>query len=374
MTTAKGVQANVLIFSEHDYRAPRRANLQPIADALVKLGHDVTFVSVRYSLLSIIKGDPRNAIRANVPEVYNGIQCYLWRTLVHPFNPGSVLSAFAAPLYRVYPSLRTDFVTEAIRRASVIIVESGLGAILLPSIRGLNEKGRLIYYASDDLGIIGAHPAVQQALETSRELVDFVCIPSRKMASNFNWMDARLYYIPHGINPADFGGSLESPYSRRWNGVSMGPSLFDPGFFEHAMTAFPDVDFHVIGCGVKMNARGNLRVYEEMPFKETIRYIRNATFGIAPYRRAVGSEYLSDTSMKLMQFDYLGIPSVCSDFAAGDHPYRFGYRPNDPQSIRQAIQGALAIAEQHRPKRQFLTWDDVAQRILNPKAFPDTRL
>jgi|SRR5580704_1306120 2-beta-glucuronyltransferase len=111
-----------------------------------------------------------------------------------------------------------------------------------------------------------------------------------------------------------------------------------------------------------------------MPFKETIRYIRNATFGIAPYRRAVGSEYLSDTSMKLMQFDYLGIPSVCSDFAAGDHPYRFGYRPNDPQSIRQAIQGALAIAEQHRPKRQFLTWDDVAQRILNPKAFPDTRL
>jgi 2-beta-glucuronyltransferase len=374
MTSSEGVATDVLIFSEHDYRAPRRANLQPIADALVRLGHDVTFVSVRYSFLSVVKGDPRNAIRANVPEDRNGIRCYLWRTLVHPFNPGRALSALTAPLYRVYPSLRTDFVDEAIRRASIIIVESGLGAILLPTIRTLNRTCRLIYYASDVIGLIGAHASVQKILERSRDDIDFVCICSPKMAPEFRWMGERLHFVPHGINPADFVGSFDNPYSQPLNGISMGPSMFDPDFFEHALPAFPDVNFHVIGCGVKLRARPNLNIYEEMPFRETIRYIRNATFGIAPYRRAAGTDYVCDTSMKLMQFDYVGIPSVCSDFAAGNYAGRFGYRPSDPQSILAAIRSALNLAGQTRPKRQFLTWDDVAERVLNPKAFSDTRL
>ena len=117
----------VVIFSEHDYRTARRANLQPIADALVALGHDVTFISIRYSWLSVIKGDSRNGIRANVPEIYNGIECYLWQTLIHAFYPGRVLSPVTAPLYWVYPRLRNDFIDQAIRSASIIIVESGLG-------------------------------------------------------------------------------------------------------------------------------------------------------------------------------------------------------------------------------------------------------
>jgi 2-beta-glucuronyltransferase len=374
MTVGRSDGTKVLIFSEHDYRTARRANFHPIADALVRLGHDVTFISIRYSSLSVVKGDPRNGIRANIPEIYNDIECYLWRTIVHPFKPGRMLSPVTIPLYWVYPWLRNNFIDKAIRSASSIIVESGLGAILLTRARAFNREAKLIYYASDDLGSIGAHPIVQHTLEQSREFVDYVCVASRKMASKFHWMGEHVYLVPHGINPADFVGAFDSPYSEKLNGVSVGSSFFDPEFFVHAAPAFPNVEFHVIGSGAKLHHRKNLRIYNEMPFKETIRYIKNATFGIAPYKPKLGSDYVCDTSMKLMQYDYMGIPAVCSDFAVGDNPNRFGYLPGDARSITTAINAALAARDRVRPHRQFLTWDDIARRILNPELFPDTQL
>jgi 2-beta-glucuronyltransferase len=374
MTVDRARMAKVLIFSEHDYRTARRANLQPIADALVTLGHNVTFISIRYSSLSVIKGDSRNGIRANIPEIYNGIECYLWRNLVHPFNPGRACSALTAPLYWVYPRLRNDFIDKAIRSAAIMIVESGFGAVLLARARLLNREAKLVYYASDDLQMIGAHPIVQHILEQSGKFVDYVCISSRRMAARFRWMAERVHFVPHGINPADFADALDSPYSEKLNGVSVGSGLFDPEFFIHASPSFPNIQFHVIGSGADLPARKNLRVYKEMPFRDTIRYIKNATFGIAPYKRRPGSDYVCDTSMKLMQYEYLGLPAVCSDFAVGDSAYRFGYLPGNAQSIATSIKAALAAKDRIRPRREFLTWEGVARRILNPELFPDTQL
>jgi 2-beta-glucuronyltransferase len=374
VTAANFNKTKVLIFSEHDYRTARRANLHPIADALVKLGHEVTFISVRYSSLSLIKGDSRKDIRANTAEIYNGIECYLWRTLVHPFNAGRILWPVTAPLYWLYPRLQNHFIDEAIRSASNIIVESGLGAILLARIRSLNREAKLIYYASDDLRMIGAHRMVQRSLERSRELVDYVCVASRKMVSKFSWTAGRVYFVPHGINPMDFGGKFDSPYCEKLNGVSVGSGLFDPDFFNYAVAIFPSVQFHVIGSGARLCPQKNLHVYNEMPFTDTIPYIKHATFGIAAYRPKANTEHICDTSMKLMQYDYVGIPAVCTDFAVGDNSNRFGYMPGNARSIARAINAALAARDRLSSDRHFLTWDDVARRILNAESFVDTRL
>ena len=278
------------------------------------------------------------------------------------------------PLYWDYARLRNDFIDKALRSASTVIVESGLGAILLRRIRARNRETKLVYYASDDLGMIGAHPVVQRYLEQSSQSVDYVCIASRKMASKFRWMADRVFFVPHGINPDDFAGNFANPYSERLNGVSVGSGLFDPEFFVHAAPAFPDVEFHVIGSGTKLRPQKNLHVYNEMPFKDTIPYIKNATFGIAAFRRASGTDHICDTSMKLMQYDYVGIPAVCADFAVGENPNRFGYVPGDARSISAAIEAALAARGRVVPHRQILSWDDIARRVLNPERFPDTRL
>jgi 2-beta-glucuronyltransferase len=370
------MRTKVLIFSEHDYRTARRANFHPIADALIGFGYDVTFISVRFSLLSLISGDSRNSIPANKPTIHNGVECYLWRTLVHPFNPNNlpVSPVLTIPLYWIYSRLHNDFIDNAIRSSSIIIVESGLGAILLPRARALNRTAKLIYYASDNLDMIGAHPFVQRNLEQCSNILDHVCLASKRMAPKFHWIADRIYLVPHGINPADFAGDFDSPYSEGLNGVSVGSGLFDPEFFLHAASEFPGVSFHVIGSGAKLNAAKNLQIYDEMPFTQTLRFIKNATFGIAPYRFKSSADYVSDTSMKLMQYDYVGIPAVCPKFVVGDSPNRFGYFPGDFHSIKAAIEAAIAARQRVRPHGQFLTWEEVARRILDPQLFSDTRL
>jgi 2-beta-glucuronyltransferase len=368
----------IVLISEHDYRTDRRANFQPIADALIRLGHEVTFISVRYSMLSLLTGDSRNRLQglANKPELRDRVRCYLWRTAVHPFNNKNwpSLRALTTPLYRLYRHHPNRFIDAAIRSASTIVVESGLGAVLLKRARSLNRGAKLIYYASDNLDAIGAHPFVQRCLDQSGGLVDHVCVASAKMASHFRSIAGRVYVVPHGINPEDFTDTSPSPYADGLNAVSVGSGLFDERFFLEAAPACPNVQFHVIGAGRHIAPVQNMRVYGEMKFKETLPFIAHASFGIAPYRAEAMAGYVCDTSMKLMQYEFVGIPAVCPDFAVGQCASRFGYIPGDPDSIRKAIMAALAAKDRVRPRRDFLSWTDVAQRILNPQAFADTHL
>jgi 2-beta-glucuronyltransferase len=192
------------------------------------------------------------------------------------------------------------------------------------------------------------------------------------MAASFRWAGGRLFFVPQGIRKEDYAAAGANPYAGGRNAVSVGSMLFDPEFFAHAAARFPDVKFHVIGAGMQFSAPGNVVQYPEMPFRATLPYVRYANLGIAPYRPAPDCEYISDTSMKLLQYEYCGLPAVCPAFAAGDNPNRFGYAPGDPQSIAAAVEAALA----HRQlaPRRFLGWEDIARRLLNPRGFADTAL
>jgi 2-beta-glucuronyltransferase len=221
----------------------------------------------------------------------------------------------ATALYRLYPLLPNRFLDQAFRRATIVIVESGLGILLVPRARAANGAVKIVYLASDELATLGAHPELQRRLEACRDMIDHVCIPSRRMADGFRWARDRVFFVPHGINSADFESEAPNPYSASRNAVCVGSSFFDAGFFVHAASQFPDVEFHLIGTGVTAGFPRNVRVHPEMAFNATIPYIKHATIGIAPYRDGPGCKYLSDTSMKLMQYDYLGIPAVCPPWA-----------------------------------------------------------
>jgi 2-beta-glucuronyltransferase len=374
---AERAAKRVVLISEHDYRTGRRANFQPIADALVRLGYEVTFISVRYSLLSLWTGDSRNGLRdrANQAELCDGVTCYLWRTPIHPFKAKGVarLAPLTAPLYRLYRHYPNRFVDAAIGSASAIVIESGLPAILLKRARALNQGAKVIYYASDNLDMIGAHPVVQRCLEQSGDAIDHVCLASARMARKFDWCAGRLFVVPHGLNPEDFADG-PSPYAGGLNAVSVGSGLFDSQFFADVAPAFPDIQFHVIGPGRRVNAGSNVRVYDEMKFADTLPFIKHASFGVAAYRADRSAGYVCDSSMKLMQFEFVGIPAVCPEFAVGSSASRFGYIPGNAESGRGAVAAALAARGRVRAQRDFLTWIEVAQRILEPRGFADTHL
>jgi 2-beta-glucuronyltransferase len=281
------------------------------------------------------------------------VRCFLWKTAFHPINLNSrLLNGLSAPLYKLYAHMPCSFLDDALRSASHVIVESGLGAVLLRRARALNLSAKIAYLASDDLVTVGVHPCVQTELAKAGRLINFACVPSRRMASGFEWAGGRLFFVPHGLHSADFAGPSPNPYSAQLNAVSVGSMLFDPEFFQAAAALFPEVQFHVIGAGQTFDAPSNVIQHAEMNFQKTLPYIRHATFGIAPYRSAQRCDYISDTSMKLMQYEHCGIPAVCPTFAAGDNSSRFGYVPGKP--------------------RRFLSWEDVARRLLDPREFADT--
>lgn len=150
--------------------------------------------------------------------------------------------------------------------------------------------------------------------------------------------------------------------------------LFDAEFFVSASHQFPDIHFHIIGCGQSRHPDygDNVTLYGEMPHAETLRYLKHARFGIAPYRAASVPVYLADTSMKLIQYDFLGLPAVCPTAVVGDYRNRFGYSPQDHASITHAIQQALNAP--HLPSRRHLNWAEVTDRILESSRFPDTQV
>jgi 2-beta-glucuronyltransferase len=147
--------------------------------------------------------------------------------------------------------------------------------------------------------------------------------------------------------------------------------LFNPSFFEMAGQLFPNIAFHVIGSGYSGTGPDNVRYYPVMSFEKTLPFLKHSCFAIAPYGPGVDA-YLTHTSMKLTQYNYLGIPAVCPDLVAGDGMGRFGYAMGDRESIKRAVEGALG-ASRVVPYRH-LSWGEVTDRLLHPENYEDTLL
>jgi 2-beta-glucuronyltransferase len=364
----------VIVSGVHDYRTPRRGSIQAVADALVRLHYEVCFISVRFSPISLVKGDHRAFLwsRANRAEDIDGVQCYLWRTPFHPFRCGiDALDATARPLFSAYAHLPNRFIDDALRAASYIVVESGLGIMLIHRARQLNGHARIIYRGSDALHTIGAPPALDAELRRHASDVDAYCLLADKMAADFRWAANKTYTVPLGVHRGDFADIGPSPYAGGMNAVTVGSMLFDRSFFQHAAARFPDIQFHLIGTGGAFEALANVRQYDEMPFKATLPYLKYADFGIAAYRPQANSGYLAQSSLKLMQYEYLGLPAVCPDYAVGASPNRFGYAADDGAGIERAIGRALAHGR-FAGDANVLSWEEVAERLLNPELFEDT--
>jgi 2-beta-glucuronyltransferase len=376
MSFLDGSKKNVVFVSAvHDFRMLRRGSIQALASATAKMGHAVTFISLRFSLLSLIKGDSRNFLRkrSNRPEWVNGVLCYLWFTPVHPFQSDS---RFFERLFRLHYSLhkrlRNKFLDDSFRNADFIVIESGLGIVFARRARRLNPHAKIIYRASDKLSTIGASKILQAELEKSAGIFDCFCLLSADMADEFAWAREKAFCVPLGIDADEYKDNGPNPYTASINAISVGSMLFDPSFFGLAASRFPAIQFHIVGCGANFAAPENVKFYDEMAFKKTLRYIEYASFGIAPYRATDGADYLATSSLKLKQYEYFGIPAVCPTFAVGQSKNRFGYLPTDECSIERAINGALE--SEFVATEKPLGWDELSRRLLDPLSYPDCAL
>ncbi|ALQ96539.2 glycosyltransferase [Xylella fastidiosa subsp. pauca] len=374
-TMSVGVRPNYLVLSAHDYRTPRRASIHFITDELAKRG-DTRFFSLRYSLLSRLKKDLRVPLDeyANHVVEYNGVHCYLWRTLVHPFNTRrSWLRGIEDMLFRWYVQHPPEILLQWIREADIILFESGTAVAFIDMAKRINPSARLIYNASDSLSAINVACYIEREFQRVAASLDVIAVVSPAMTKEIP-SHGNVFYIGHGVlqNLSELGGP--SPYEGGIHAVSVGSMLFDPLFFVVAGKEFPHITFHVIGSGMGRHPDypDNVVVYGEMKYVETIRYIRHASFGIAPYVSQQVPEYLADSSMKLLQYDFFGLPAVCPHAVVGSYPTRFGYTPGNAIELVAAIKRALQAP--HQQSRQYLSWEEVVARVLDPTAYEGTRI
>lgn len=375
MTPVHPTPRFLLISAHHDYRTARRSSIHFIADELARRGA-LRFFSLRYSRLSRYKGDIRLDLdaRANRVETRGGVECFLWKTALHPIN---LRSRWLRPLERllfgIYRNAPCPTLKHWIAQADVIIYESGITPIFFDLSKRLNPRARHIYLGNDELRTIeAAHHAVR-TLERVAAQMDAVVLVARSMASSLP-STANAFFVPHGLDPSLDALGEPSPYGPGTHVVSIGSMLFDAAFFEVASHAFPALTFHVVGSGqpCREGYGPNVEVYGHMPYERTIRYIKHARIGVAPYRGDPVPPYLADSSMKMMQYDFFGLPTVCPASVTGDHRGRFGYEPGNPATIHAAIAGALEAP--HRRTRQILSWSEVTDRLLQPRDFADTAL
>ena len=366
---------NSLLISAHDFRSLRKASVHFITAEMSRRG-PTRFFSVGLSRLSQRRGDVRANLvdRANRVEQHETVECYLWKKSWHPFNMRRKrLAPLEAVLFRVYRLIIPAVPARWIREADIVFIESGLAAIFIADVKRMNPAARIVYLASDDLDVVGCADTIKRAFVKHFDKIDTVRLPSRFLAGGMPHARSSIL-VAHGIDRGMAARRHPDPYGGRVAAVSVGSMLFDPSFFVAAAALFPEVQFHVIGAGkaaASLDA-GNIVVHPELAFADTLGYLQHAAFGVAPYRDADTPRYLIDTSLKLRQFALFGIPAVCPVFALGEAKGRFGYVPGDGESIRRAIEAALANREPIADAS--LSWSEVVDRILEPQNYPDTRL
>ncbi len=369
--TACTAQQKYLLLSAHDYRSPRKAGIHFVASELAKMG-PTRFFSLRYSFLSRYKHDPRLSLddQANKIVTHQGVDCYLWKTLIHPIR----IRPFESLMYHLYSFGFNRVLRRWIRESDVIILESGVAPIFFDLIKHLNPRAKILYRASDALDTIDAAVYIRNTFARIAKDIDTIVMPSKALADSMP-STHNLAFVPQGIDHAVGEKANPSPYSEGIHAVSVGSMLFDPHFFVLASKRFPQIHFHIIGsCQPRHPDYGNnVSVYGEMPFDKTLPYIKHATLGIAPYSSVNLPAYLRDTSLKLTQYEFFGLPAICPHFIAADYPSRFGYDIGDEDSIAQAISRALN-PPQPFSKRTVLDWAQVTARMLAPKQFSDTEV
>lgn len=351
----------VLIISRHDYRTKRKASAHFLAKALADQGHEVRFFSVGYSWLSRLRSDSRAFLdsRANSWETVDGVHSYLWRGSWHAMRM-PFMGKRLGYLYDMWARSRCDALDEVAALADIIIVESGIAPMLIPRLRATAPDARLIYRAADLLSTAGVHPRVQQVLEQSCEAVDLVIVVAHAMLPHFDSFAAPKVVLRHGVDRDQISAATTSPYSSPRNIVSVGSMLFDPVAVTTAAERWPDWNFHLIGAPAG-NFPHNVVQHSEMPFASTLPYLRHADIGLAAYQKEAKSEYLAESSLKLLQYGAIGLPAVCPDFAVEPGSLRFGYDPDEPGSIIGALERAAQAPREPLP---VASWSEVAENLI----------
>ncbi|WP_066377060.1 MULTISPECIES: glucuronosyltransferase [unclassified Anabaena] len=360
----------VVLVTGHYWQSKRKAGFHWLADAFLRQGWEVVFFTAPISWLSVIRGDYRleyPVVReANqLQQVETKIWSYVWFTPWHPANlRWDLLNYLASKLFRLYSQFPLGAVEPMIENADLIIFESTPALLLFEKFKFLNPNAKFVYRVSDDLRLLRNHPVV---LETEKQIsskFDLVSVPSQYIYKKFAGLPKLQLHL-HGIRKDLFDSNYTNPYlnSNCPNIIFVGNSYFDVEFLESASQLFPDWQFHIIGPINNLPANKNIISYGEMPFKDTIPYIKYADIALQIRSYSPGIESLTD-SLKVIQYTYCQLPIIAPTYLSSARPHVFYYQPSDADSIQQALISAQNFDRSQIQTDDIYSWDELISKWL----------
>lgn len=354
----------------HYLDSKRKAGFHHLANAFAEQGHEVLFFTAPISKLHKLKRDHLFQypieIEANKITAKGNILSYLYYTPFHLANTKFKLTNLvSSPLSSIYSNYHIQKEAEDfIATSDYIIFESTPGLFLFDRFRILNSKAKFIYRVSDDLRFLQVHPAVIKYEDKIISKFDLVSIVSSYFSSYFKTPNVKLRY--NAINKQIFDQQYQSPYpAGKKNLLFIGNANFDAGFLEIASSLFPDLQFHIIGPIPETVSRNNIKYYGEIPFAESVKFIKHADLGLHTITYKKGAESMTD-ALKALQYTYAKIPIVAPEFLKNSRPHTFYYSLDTykEESIREAIINALNYPIETISSEGIMDWKELASNIL----------
>ncbi len=338
------------------------------------MGNEVTFITTGLSLFSVLRKDARLKTGRPLRKLWEegpGLYSFLHFTLLHPHTliiP--VLDRLSGGMVRKYADCSLGQAEAKLKEAELIVYESCSAVCLLPRMRQIAPQAKHIYRASDILSAMRSlHPEVKQIEREIIPLFDLISVPKESMMKCFAG-HPRVFTHAHGIDTAAYDAQTVNPYPPepgRKHCVFVGMSHLDYEFLQTAARAFPEVLFHIIGP-LAQNALGeNIIYYGRMEYHDTLKYIKFADVGL--YTRMADPDLLSTLgcSLKMQQYRYCQLPVVVSDKIDTPPPddQFFRYQYGNPESMKRALQDALAANHNPAWKDGCHDWQKTASAILD---------
>lgn len=349
----------------------RDAGMHRFAKALAAMEHHVDFVTMGQSRLKqAMKPETRAfAMAANAAAEAgtnpSNIHAHLHRELVHPPSGSPRMERLTAPLHFLYGRQPDPVLIQAARAADVVILEAGYATYWFEAIRKLNPNALYLAFYNDRLDLVGFRSELRALIDRKLPKFDLVRTNAERLL-DFLPPGVNGRYVPQGVDKQRIRFDSPSPYpARRRAIVSVGNMLFDEAAVrEIAMaTASLNTDVHVIGAAMA-DPPANVIVHGELPFERTLPFIVHADVGLAPYREVEGADYLAQSSLKIQQYSYCGLPVLIARGMAMRAPNFVLYTPGANGDVPSAVAQALAMPKSPAYGAEIMGWDEVGDLLI----------
>ncbi len=360
----------ILIGTAHFF-APiyRDAGMHRFAKSLAAKGHHVDFITFGQSRLKqATKPDIRRFIDSAAQAVAQGINppnihAHVHGELFHPPSGSPKLEALTRPLLPLYGRRLDAHVAAAARQADVVILECGNAVCWYRAIRALAPDATYLAFYNDRLDLVGFR---KEVIDWNLRLLPEFDMVRTNAERLLDYLPAAAYgrYVPQGVDKEKIRFDMPSPYAAGTrNIVSVGNMLFDADAVREIAAADSGATVHVIGADMT-DPPANVVVYGELPFEKTLPYIVHADVGLAPYRAEDNADYLAQSSLKIQQYSYSGLPILLSSVLKIDGVNMVHYDRSVPGNVAQAVARAFALGKSRDYGSHILGWAEVGDVLI----------